>query len=71
MQKFFEKHPEQSLIALAIMFFALIVGYFMWGVVGAGDGIKSVFDAGKGGAGGTTFDFSGAKKLDFRGLIKE
>ena len=70
MSKLFKKYPEEILIALAIAFSVLALGYFILGVTSATRGIADVFniDISKGGAGSLGFNISAAAKLDLRGL---
>lgn len=66
----FKKYPEEILIALAIVFSILALGYFILGVTSATRGIADVFNVNinKDGAGSLGFNMPGAAKLDLRGL---
>ena len=49
MPKLFKKHLEGILVALAIVFSALMIGYFILGVTSAARGIADVFNINKSG----------------------
>lgn len=70
MPKLFKKHPEGMLVALAVVFSVLMLGYFVFGVMNAMYGIAGVFNINKSGTENTSFNLSDAAKLDLRGLAQ-
>lgn len=70
MPKFFKKYPEKTLAALAIVFSALVLWYFIFGVMGGAHGIADVFSINKSGTGSFGFNIPAAAKLDLRGLVQ-
>lgn len=71
MPKLFKKYPEGILIALAIIFSVLVLGYFIFGVTSAARGIANVFNVNKNKAENTSLNLSAASKLDLRGLVQK
>lgn len=70
MKKLFRKYPDVILAIFAVIFVALILTVFSWGI---GMVITSVDKAlnTTGQAGGNSgFNIAGAKALDLRGLVK-
>jgi len=70
MLKLFKKYPEGMLIALAVVFSALILGSFILGVTSAVNGIENVFNISKNETGNASFNIPAAAKLDLRGLAQ-
>jgi len=70
MPKLLKKHSEGILIALAIVFSVLMLGYFILGVMSATHGIADVFTVSKSEAENTGFNIPAAAKLDLRGLAQ-
>lgn len=70
MKKLYIKYPEGTLIALAVLFSAFMLGYFIWGVAVAANGIENVFTANKNAPENMGFDFADAAKLNLRGLAQ-
>ena len=70
MKKILRKYPETLLGILAIIFLAIIIACFSWGI---GDVVKEVNRAMNPNVGATEnagFDLKGAKALDLRGLVR-
>lgn len=70
MPKLFKKYPEEILAALALVFSALMIWYFIFGIASGTRGIVGVFDVNKGATGNTGFNIPAAAKLDLRGLVQ-
>jgi len=70
MPKLFKKNPEGTLIALAVVFFAIMLCYFILGVTTAVGGITDVFSANKNQPQNVSFNLSAASQLNLRGLVQ-
>ncbi len=71
LENFFKKHPELTLIGLAIFFVLVIAGSFFWGITtlvgslnkAAGAGEETKVEV-------PNFDLQGAAGLDLKGALK-
>lgn len=70
MKKLFRKHSESILIALALLFLAIIILSFAWGISQVVGEVNRAENAKGGGKGNPGFDLPAARKLDLRGLVK-
>jgi hypothetical protein len=71
MPNFFKKNMQWSLITLAIILLAFIVGYLLWGMSVIVHSANVALDADEqNGKGMNGFNLDAAKKLDLRGLVQ-
>ena len=68
MSKLFKKYPQEILIALALIFSVLALGYFILGITSAANGIAGLFGASKNTTQSAGLNLPAATKLDLRGL---
>ena len=71
MKHFFREHHDSILIALAVLFLGVLIGYFSWGIGQVVTEVNRAANAKGGGVGNAPFDIRGAQRLDLRGLIKQ
>jgi len=57
-------------VALALVFSVIVLGYFIFGIFSAVNGIEDVFNVSKSKTENPSFNISAAQQLDLRGLIK-
>lgn len=69
MTSFFKKHPDGILIALTVVFVAVLAGSFIWGFTDLGTEINRVLNFSPSAQQGTGFDLKGAADLDLKGLV--
>ncbi len=70
MKKFLRNYPQILLITLAILFLAIIVAYFSWGMGQAAGEVNRAVNAKGSAEANVNFNLQGAKQLDLRGLVK-
>jgi hypothetical protein len=68
MELFLKKHTNTTLVFLAIVFLAIIVGYFVWGIGYIAVEVNETNASQAGAAAVSDFNTSGAAALDYRGL---
>ena len=66
--KFFKKYPEASLATIAIVFLAIILGSFSWGVGAVFTAVDGAVNFAGANQGAANFNLTAASQLDFRGL---
>jgi hypothetical protein len=69
MENFFRKHIEGFLTGFAVVLLGVVVFCFVWGMVYLSRSLDSVFDVNASVASTTSFNLSGAKALNLRGLV--
>ena len=67
--KLLRKYPETTLITLAIVFLAIIIASFSWGIGQVVTQVNRGVNSEIGNAGSVSFDIATAKQLDLRGLM--
>lgn len=64
MGKFFKKHQDWTLGLIGILFSALIIGYFVWGVASLGKTLNEALSPAEIGEQNLRFDFEEYTKLN-------
>jgi len=70
MWKFFKKHSELALTGLTVLFLAIIVAYFVWGITVLVIDLNRALGRGTVPPPPVSFDLKGAAALDLKGLVK-
>lgn len=68
--KFFNKHPEVTLVALVIILVAILGACYFWGVTTLVVNLNKAINIGSGKKPAIGFDTSGAASLNLKGLAK-
>lgn len=71
MPKLFKKNLEILLIALAAIFSVVMLGCFIFGIMGIINGVENAFGIEKNGAESISFNIPDAAMLDLRGILKK
>ncbi len=69
-KKIWRQHPEATLTALAIIFLAIIIAYFSWGIGDLTTEINRAANTAPSVPGAAGFDLKGAQSLNLKGLVK-
>ena len=69
MKKILSNHPEAVILALAVVFLAVVAGFYLWGVGKIVNVTSQALNSTRP-ATVTGFDLSQASQLDLRGLVK-
>ncbi|MGC9599062.1 MAG: hypothetical protein ABSE18_01620 [Minisyncoccia bacterium] len=70
MKAFFRRYPEITLAVFAIVFLAIIVAYFIWGIGDVVAGVNRAVQANVPVGANTSFNLEGAEALHLPGLAK-
>jgi hypothetical protein len=68
MKKFFYSHPDVVIVSLAIVFLAILIGFYSWAINDAFFELHTALGSSQSEI-QTTFNLNGASTLDFRGLL--
>jgi CHASE3 domain sensor protein len=68
---FFRKHLEQFLVGLAVLLIGIMASCFVWGVIYLSQNLDSVFTSKSAEVKTVSFDLSGARNLNLRGLLPQ
>ena len=71
MGNFFKKHPDFVLIILAVVFVAMLIAYFFWGITTLIVALNKGVNPGKINQPAVTFDLEGAAKLNLKGALEQ
>ncbi len=70
MKAFFRHYPETTLAIFAIVFLAIIVAYFSWGIGDVVVEVNRAVQASVPAGANTSFDLEGVEALHLPGLVK-
>ena len=70
MKFFFRKHLEGFLVGFTIVLVGIMAFCFVWGITYVSQNLDSVFEARSAETQTISFNLSGAKSLDLRGLVQ-
>ncbi len=71
MANFFKKHPDVVLITATVVFLAVLIGYFFWGITTLVATFNAAINPGKTEGAALRFDLQGAAKLNLKGLVQQ
>jgi hypothetical protein len=71
MDNFFKKHPDLVLIGLAVVFVAILIVYFFWGITTLIVELNKGVNPGKINQSAVTFNLEDAAKLNLKGALQQ